>query len=448
MKQWASIFLAFLTMVLLVACDGTTAEGTLSSAAPETEEIPKTDNMSTYEPTEENGSQGLAYESNDTKDGYIVIGIGSCTDTEVVIPTVHNGLPVVGIRYSMIEHGIEYGAFYGTDVSAVILSDNITEIDIGAFAYCSNLISVTIPDSVTVIGDRAFSDCSGLTDITIPGSVTEIGQGAFASCSGLTKVTISYGVIRIGASAFFDCDHLTDIQISDSVTTLGTGVFDDCSSLESITIPHSVTNIEGNPFMRCDALTSIVVAEENPMYFSRGNCLISKYGFVIAGCKSSVIPDDGSVFGIADRAFAECNMLEQLTIPASVENIHSFAFYRCNKLTSISVSDGNVKYHSAGNCLIETTSKTLILGCESSVIPTDGSVTSISYRAFAGCRELTSIIIPVSVTRIGDGAFVDCDGLTKIYYTGTEETWQNIEIGSSNPAFFKSSIRVCNYTAE
>ena len=71
-------------------------------------------------------------------------------------------------------------------------------------------------------------------------------------------------------------------------------------------------------------------------------------------------------------------------------------------------------FHSAGNCLIQTESKTLILGCQNSVIPDDGSVTSIGSNAFYNCSGLTRITIPDSVTSIGDHAFYNCDGLTSI----------------------------------
>ena len=44
-------------------------------------------------------SEGLTYELNDEGAGYIVTGIGTCTDSELVIPNMYNGLPVVEIRY-------------------------------------------------------------------------------------------------------------------------------------------------------------------------------------------------------------------------------------------------------------------------------------------------------------------------------------------------------------
>ena len=103
-----------------------------------------------------------------------------------------------------------------------------------------------------------------------------------------------------------------------------------------------------------------------------------------------------------------------ITIPNSVTSIGYQAFYGCTGLTSIIVNAGNTKYHSAGNCLIETETKTLILGCNTSVIPTDGSVTSIGDYAFSGCNGFTSVTIPDSVTSIGGAAFADCSGLTSV----------------------------------
>ena len=78
------------------------------------------------------------------------------------------------------------------------------------------------------------------------------------------------------------------------------------------------------------------------------------------------------------------------------------------------MAEGNSVYHSEGNCLIETASKTLIAGCKNSVIPTDGSVTSIGGSSFSGCSNLTSIVIPEGVTSIGNRAFSQCSSLTSI----------------------------------
>ncbi len=83
------------------------------------------------------------------------------------------------------------------------------------------------------------------------------------------------------------------------------------------------------------------------------------------------------VTSIGSSAFYDCSGLTSVTIGDGVTNIGNSAFYGCSGLTSITVNKGNTKYHSEGNCLIETENKRLIFGFKESIIPTDGSVTSI-----------------------------------------------------------------------
>lgn len=167
----------------------------------------------------------------------------------------------------------------------------------------------------------------------------------------------------------------------------------------------------------------------------------------------SVSPDGDIVTEIYSWAFMECTRLTSVTIPDSVTSIGGYAFTDCTSLTSIQVDENNPVYHSDGNCLIETATKTLVLGCKTSIIPTDGSVISIGKSAFFNCTSLTNITIPNSVTCIGDDAFRQCSSLTNITipdsvnsigyqafsncwhltsitFYGTKAQWQAIEKGS------------------
>ena len=228
---------------------------------------------------------------------------------------------------------------------------------------------------VTRIEANAFSGCTGLTSVTIGNSVTSIGSYAFQRCTGLTTVnwnaTACTSAGSFNYSIFEGCSNLATVNIGDNVTTIPSDAFYGCAGLTSITIPDSVTSVGGGAFYNCAGLTSV-------------------------------------------------------TIGNGVTSIGDYAFRGCTGLTSIVVKEGNTKYHSTDNCLIETESKTLILGCKNSVIPDDGSVTNIGDFAFLGCTGLTSVTIGNCVTSIGSQAFYNCRDLASIYYTGDIAGWCGI----------------------
>ena len=109
------------------------------------------------------GSEGLEFSWAD--DGtYIVVGIGSCTDTDIIIPSHTPD----GERISCIGAG----AFYGCDeITSVTVPGNVTVIGEGAFAGCTGMVGLTLYEGVQIIEDYAFIGCSGLLNLTIPDSV-------------------------------------------------------------------------------------------------------------------------------------------------------------------------------------------------------------------------------------------------------------------------------------
>ena len=134
------------------------------------------------------------------------------------------------------------------------------------------------------------------------------------------------------------CSSLKSIEIPNSVTTIGKCAFDSCSNLKSIEIPDSVIDIGDFAFDGCVELISIQVTESNKNYMSENNCLLTKDGStLIAGCKSSVIPN--CVTYIGKSSFKDCSSLEAIEIPNSVSSIGMYAFSGCSSLNSVTIHE-------------------------------------------------------------------------------------------------------------
>ena len=413
-----------------------------------------------------NESVDLKYELNSDGLGYTVTGIGTCNNTNLVIPSTYENKPVTSIGNF---------AFYDCySLTSIEIPNSVTSIGYAAFSNCYSLTSIEIPDSVTSIGKSAFFGCDSLTSIEIPDSVTSIGSYAFVYCNSLTSVyytgtidewvqiefdnydsnplyrTINLYInnqlvteaniitaTKINAYAFYNCNSLTSVVIGDSVTSIGYDAFSGCDSLTSITIPDSVTSIGSPAFNWCYRLVEVVnkstcITVEKG---SSGNGYLGYYALSVSNCDDSyvsrvstdsngyVIYNDGvdrilvsyvgtqtsltlpnNITKINNYTFYNCDSLTSVEIPDSVTSIGSYAFAYCDSLTSITIPDSVTSIGSSAfsNCYSLTS------------IEIPDSVTSIGERAFYWCDSLTSITIPNSVTSIGDYAFYWCDSLTSI----------------------------------
>ena len=348
----------------------------------------------------------------------------SCTGLQKVIWNARNADYYNGLSYDSpfsncdrltdfvfgeeVEYIPDYLCFQLTSLKKLVIGNSVTTIGMWAFYECTGLTEVTISNSVTTIGYKAFDGCTGLqkviwnarnaqdlqyvydnpifpdcnqlTDfvfgeevehipdflcnnlrllntIVIPNSVTTIGDGAFNSCTGLTEVTIPNSVTSIGSSAFSGCTGLTEVTIPNSVTTIGERAFSGCTGLTEVTILNSVTTIGNGAFNSCTGLTEVTIPN--------------------------------SVTTIGDGAFDSCTGLQKVIWNArNAQDLQDVLydnpiFPDCDQLTDF------------------------VFGEEVEHIPGH-----LCYKL----RLLNTIIIPNSVTAIGERAFYNCSGLQTVIW--------------------------------
>jgi len=349
-------------------------------------------------------TDGLIFTLSDDQSYYIWTDItfhNDTTVTEIIVPPMYNGLPVKDIKVDA--RGLE------------------------------NLTRIVLPDGIESITKCWMQGSPSFASINFPDGLKTIGKGAFLISASETA-------------------NLTDIRLPSTLTSIN----------RSFLQGHSYPDNRYHKY--------ISVAYGNPVYHSQDNCLIeTQTKTLIMGTALSVIPTDGSVTAIGPCAFMAIPELTNVVIPDAITHIEKWAFYCCNnlesihfgagftpgenfplvfgqfsrhiKLNQITVSENNPVVYAVNNCLIEKASKTLLLGCNTSIIPSDGSVEIIGNRAFATCTFKT-INIPITVKQIDDEAFmlsalaagntlVGGSGFTYdgiIYYEGRIEDWEKINI--------------------
>lgn len=147
-----------------------------------------------------------------------------------------------------------------------------------------------------------------LTKVVVPEGVTEIKGDAFTGCYNLTTITLPSTLKGIGDFAFAETSLSGEIVIPEGVVSIGTGAFRNSNSaakftFTKITLPESLETIGERAFANCEALEEIV------------------------------IPD--KVKRIEEQTFSFCTSLKTITLGASVEYVGYHAFNECEDLESM-----------------------------------------------------------------------------------------------------------------
>lgn len=375
-------------------------------------------------------------------------------------------------------------------------ANNINSIGESAFAYCASLTSIYIPQNLTVLGSYAFAYCENMTSLsfmgsgslkafpdhvlygstkvdrlTIPASVTTIGERAFYN-NAFEKVTFESGsrLSVIGEYAFANSQKIQSVHLYDAVTEIKEGAFANCTELrwlivESIlppTLHNSVTKVwEDN--LRIYVPQSSLNLYKNQwttyseginsynMIFGQGEdvySIINVQGgveiFQYMGSHSQItVPEQINGLDVVSiGSFAFGKEAEEITLPNTVTNIKSSAFYRTRiqsfeigknitdiqdnpfvnnyYLETLTVEEGNTVFKVVENVLFDIDMTRLIAFANAyspnHVYQIPETVDWVGNDAFRGAIDLLSVTISESVTCIGDWAFYDCLSLTEVIF--------------------------------
>jgi hypothetical protein len=415
----------------------------------------------------------------------------NCTGiTTITIGDANNpGLP---LSFNM-------NSFVGcTGVLSLIQNKDITNTAYSPFMGLSTLTNVTISTYVSHLNDFAFWGCTKIATLNIPNSVKSVGAAAFYNCSSLTDIKLPDNLQNIPNSLFWGCTKLKNLTIPSSVVVIGNYAFCECSSLTSLTIPKNVIAIGGAALSGCTGLTGLTISRSIPpalgttcfdrvatsickLYVPTGSKItyqnakqwkdfvnitekemedviqtpdLTVYPDPITGSTKAVTIDAGGLKSALTTT--ELATINKLNIAGTI-NASDFLIIRdyMPDLTILDLSNAtivaymgtkgtggndNISYPANGvpvNAFFNQsafTGKTSLVsimlpktvtsvgenafrlcGGLCGAVPLPPLVTSIGNNAYQSCTQLNGILtIPSSVTFIGEGAFAQCTGLNSI----------------------------------
>ena len=299
---------------------------------------------------------------------------------------------------------IDTGAFYGnTSLTSLDTGDGTELIGHETFCGCSSLATVSLGKRVRAIGDNTFEGCSSLQSITLPSSVTEVGAAAFYKCSSLKTAVIGNGIRELKyrlRGTFESCTSLESVTLGDGLLHIDSDCFEN-TALKSVEIPDSVLAIGSSAFCNCDQLVSVKIGD--------GVTTLGDTVFYDCDMLKNVTIGKG-VATIGERVFADCDSLESITIPSNVTSLGERAFFASKNLKRAVIGNGVRELPGSAfgvfhNC---TSLESVTLGNGLQVIGND------CFKDTA----LRTITMPEKVTNVGSYAFNDCPNLESFYLMG------------------------------
>lgn len=209
---------------------------------------------------------------------------------------------------------------------------------------------VYVKPGTVIVGDHAFRG-GALTEVVLPNTLLEISSYAFYDCDKLTSITVPGSVKKIGDYAFAECDNLRMVIIPESVTEIGDHAFENSPNAKIYGFKNSYAQkyakSHGIEFVEIDKTVC------NYVYTVNVDMTITIVCYIGDGTDFTIMTEIGGykVTGIGPGAFADCETMTVIRIPACITFISKFAFTGCTGLVRIIVESGNVSYYSINGVL-------------------------------------------------------------------------------------------------
>lgn len=284
------------------------------------------------------------------------------------------------------EKGLLYlGAGYGLPMiqPAEIIKDvefawNLATTSAYALQGATNLTTLNIPRFMSELAIGICYDCTNLVNINLPDNLKVISGQAFRGCTGLVgEFKLPVTVTTIGEYAFSNCSNITKFIIHDAINSIGPGAFS-YTGITEFTIPTGITQISSALLQGCTNIKEIYIPEY--------------------------------ITVVGDNAFNNCENLEKVVITNKDCQIGGdFVFNGCMKLYTAGPIGGNYDIEFAWED--EIPNKVFSVGVSGSALHTvilPETITRIGDFAFGLCSNLKNINLPLALVEIGQGAFSGC----------------------------------------
>ena len=350
-------------------------------------------------------------------------------------------LAVIGALATSCGAGDEKRIYYTTN-DALMIPLNLEAFDakVVSHTFEDGQCTIEFEEPITKIGQDAFKNCLSLRTIVIPDNVTTIGDSAFEGCCKLESMTIGKGVNYIGKRAFVGCTGT--LTINCNVPSVIQDICEGAVEVAPEAVAKSPKPQSGRSPSNQKNYKREKVWHNSDEVLSESRILPKVSPGTFYGSKFTAVVIGPEVTSIGKNAFYSCNSLQRVCISDlaawcridfgntssnplyyadelhvdgvglitdvvaldGVTSIGSFAFCNYDKLTSVIIPD-NVHYIGSG----------AFYGCRNlKSVKISNTITTIGGATFMGCENLASVVIPDSVTEIGESAFENCSSLQSV----------------------------------